>query len=332
MAIEIVVGLPSLSNGPLLHRVSAMQVPVLVSANAFSRWRTRGGCREWHGWRTGTLANAEGLASVDLDSAGFVLAVRERGIPWTIDDYIDLAGRFPFRRFASLDLCCEAEIAHDRDAVLDRIARTVQLNRACHARAVDAGIDRAFMPVLQGRRPEDYLRSWDGIAHLVRSGQMVGVGSLCRRHVGGSDGLVAVIDRLDRMLPQDVRLHGFGVKGTALSLLAGFGDRVASIDSQAYGIAARREAYAAGRPKTQQLVARHMVRWTARQFDRRERSAPLQTMLDLDVSDPMPTDPWERALARARAEIRSLIADGEIDHAQITAGWVAEWAADMIAA
>ena len=248
MAIEIVVGLPHLSRGPLLDRARAMQVPVLVSANAFSRWKRRDGCRIWSGWRTGTLANAHDLVSLDLDSAGFVLAVKERGIPWSIDDYIGLAASFPFRRFASLDLCCEAEIARDRDEVLDRIARTIRLNRACHARATEAGIACAFKPVLQGRRPDDYLRSWDGIAHLVRPGQVVGVGSLCRRHVGGPEGLIAVIDRLDRKLPRDVRLHGFGVEGTALSFLASFGDRVASIDSQAYGIAARREAHAAGRP------------------------------------------------------------------------------------
>lgn len=155
---------------------------------------------------------------------------------------------------------CSAGIAHDRAEVLDRIARTIQLNRACHVRAADAGIAHAFMPVIQGRRPEDYLRCWDGIAHLAGPGQVVGVGSLCRRQVGGAEGLVAVIDRLDRTLPTGVRLHGFGVKGTALSLLASFGARVASIDSQAYGIAARREAHAARRSKTGRLVAAHMQR------------------------------------------------------------------------
>lgn len=331
MAIEIVVGLPSLSSGPLLDRAKAMQVPVLVSANAFSRWKRREGVREWSGWRTGTLANAHGLASIDLDSAGFVLAVKERGIPWSVDDYIALAASFPFRRFASLDLCVEPEIADDCDEVLDRIARTVRLNRACHVRAVDAGIAGAFMPVLQGRRPEDYLRCWDGIAHLVRPGQVVGVGSLCRRHVGGPEGLVAVIDRLDRSLPRDVRLHGFGVKGTALSLLASFGDRVASIDSQAYGIAARREAHVAGRSKTGRMVAAHMQRWTERQWARRAHRLPTQTMLDLNVVEPSLADPWEQALAHARAEIRAIVEDGEIAHDQITTGWIAEWAADTMA-
>ncbi|MET3436028.1 hypothetical protein [Sphingomonas sp. 1185] len=332
MTIEIVVGLPHLSKGPLLDQARAMQVPVLVSANAFSRWKRRHGCREWCGWRTRTLANTHGLASVDLDSAGFVLAVKERGIPWTVDDYIRLAGSFKFRRFASLDLCCEAEIAHNRAEVLDRVARTIQLNRACHAQAVDAGLASTFMPVLQGRVPDDYLRSWEGIAHLVRPGQVIGVGSLCRRHVTGVDGLIAVIDRLDRLLPADVRLHGFGVKGTALSLLAGFGGRVASIDSQAYGIAARREAYDTCRSKTGSMVARHMRQWTTRQHARATRRLPVQGLLDLPASEPQSNDPWQRALCDARSDIRALIVDGEIAYDQITDGWIEQWAAESIAA
>ncbi len=50
----------------------------------------------------------------------------------------------------------------------------------------------------------------------------------------------------------------------------------------------------------------------------------------LDVAEPVPSDPWEQALATAQEEIRTLIADGEIAHDQITARWVAEWAAASI--
>lgn len=57
---------------------------------------------------------------------------------------------------------------------------------------------------------------------------------------------------------------------------------------------------------------------------------PAQTSLFLDVAEPVPADPWERALATAQEEIRTLIAAGEIAHDQITAGWVAEWAAASI--
>lgn len=331
MPIEVIVGLPALSEGPLLARARTMQVPVLVSANSFSRWVRRDGCREWRGWRLGRLANAHGLLSVDLDSAGFVLAVRERGIPWTIDDYIGLASSCPFRRFASLDLCVEQAVAHDRDEVLDRIARTIQLNRRCHARACDAGIVHRFMPVAQGRRPEDYLHSFDAIADLLPPGQPLGVGSMCRRHIHGSEGLLAVVELLDRRLPQGVRLHLFGVKGSALPALASFGERIASIDSQAYGVAARQSALASGRSKTNRFVADHMARWTSRQFDRlNEPARPFQHMFELPAEPQLHLDPWEQALASARQQIRDLVEQGEISFRQITEGWIAEWAADLL--
>ena len=331
MAIEVIVGLPGLSEGPLLDRARAMQVPVLVSANSFSRWDRRNGTREWRGWRLGSLANAHGLASIDLDSAGFVLAVRERGIPWTIDDYIALASSHPFRRFASVDLCVEQAVAHDRDEVLDRIARTIQLNRACHIRACDAGIAHRFMPVVQGRLPEDYIRSFEAIADLIQLGQPLGVGSMCRRHLHGPEGLIAVIELLDRRLPKTLQLHLFGVKGSALPSLAAFGDRVASIDSQAYGVAARQSALMSGQSKTNRFVADHMARWTGRQLDRlREPVRAVQQMLDLPIGQPRNSDPWEQALTSARQQIRDLIEQGEIGFEQITEAWVVEWAADLL--
>ncbi len=333
MAIEIIVGLPALSEGPLLQRARAMQVPVLISANSFSRWVKHDGWREWRGWKLGSLANAKGLRSLDLDSAGFTLAVLERGIPWTVEAYIALAASYPFRRFASLDHCVEEAVAHDREEVLDRIARTIRLNIECHARAVDAGIAHAFMPVIQGRRPEDYLRSLNGIAHLLKPGTVIGVGSTCRRPVHGPEGLIAVYDCLDRHLPSGIRLHGFGNKGPALRRLAAFGDRIISVDSSAFGIAARQEALRSGQSKTNVMVADHMTRWVRQQTRRlQEPPIPVQASLDLPVAAHAGTiDPWEAAVAAARDQIRSMIMDGEIAHNQITETWIAEWAADLIA-
>jgi len=188
-----------------------------------------------------------------------------RGLPWTADDYIELAASYPFRRFASLDLCTEAEIARDRDEVLDRISRTVALNHACHARAADRGIDARFMPVIQGRHPDDYLRCLEGIAGILRPGLVVRVGSMCRRALSGSDGLLAVLSRLDRVADPALRFHLFGVKGTALRHLRPLAHRVTSLDSYAYSLAARIEAWREGFSKTDEFVAGHMERWQRRQ-------------------------------------------------------------------
>lgn len=334
MPIEIIVGLPNLSEGPLLARARSMQVPVLISANCLSRWVKRDGWREWRGWRLGPLANARGLRSIDLDSAGFVLASKLRGIPWTVEDYVDgLAAAYPWRRWASLDHCVEEEIARDREEVLDRIARTVRLNIECHARAVDAGITSTFMPVIQGRHPEDFLRCIDGIAHLLRPDMVVGVGSTCRRPAHGAEGLLAVFSLLDQRLPASIFLHGFGIKGSSLSHLRGLEHRIVSCDSQAFGIQARRAAFEAGLRKSNRFVADHMEDWTHRQHERLARPAmAFQSTLPL----PQPARPaascWEAAIAGAREQIRTLIEQGEISHDQITDAWIAEWAADLLEA
>ena len=330
--IEIIVGLPGLSEGPLLARARALQLPVLISANSLSRWRQCDGGREWAGWRLRQLANAHGLASIMLDSAGFVLASRYRGLPWTVEDYVEgLAAAYPWRLWASLDHCVEPEIARDREEVLDRIARTVRLNIECHARALDAGIVSNFMPVLQGRRPGDYVRCLDGIAQILRPGQTVAIGSTCRRAVHGEDGLLAVFETLDRHLDSTHPLHGFGIKGPALSHLRAFEHRKITVDSSAFSYAARMSALFDGHAKTNHFVADHMERWTERQYARLARPRNgFQSSLPLPLpAEPLPTG-WEAAVAAAREEIRALVMDGEISHDQITDAWIAEWAADLL--
>ena len=161
-----------------------------------------------------------------------------------------LAASYPFRRIAAADYCCEHQIARDRDEVLDRISRTVATNRECRERATDLGIIERLMPVLQGRRPEDYSRCAEALHLSMLPGTVVGIGSMCRRDIHGPEGLIAVVRHLDSVLPTGIRLHLFGVKGSALPWLLPFAHRVASIDSQAWGTAARREAHRTGRSKT----------------------------------------------------------------------------------
>ena len=331
MTIEIVVGLPHLNNGPILARAKLMQQPMLISANCLSKWRDRAGWRSWEGWRHEQLANATGLRSLDLDSAGYVLASRYGGFPWSIADYMALAASYPFRRIAAADYCCEHQIAGDRDEVLDRISRTVATNRECWERAADLGIIERLMPVLQGRTPKDYGRCAEALHLSMLPGTVVGVGSMCRRDIHGPEGLIAVVSYLDRVLPIGVRLHLFGVKGSALPWLLPFAQRVASIDSQAWGTAARREAHRTGKSKTDAFAADHMERWTIVQLDRL-LEPPCHAQPTAPTPLPTPSaDPWEQAIARARAEVRDLIASGDLSHDEITASWIETWAADLYA-
>ncbi len=331
MTIEIVVGLPHLNNGPILERAKLMHQPMLISANCLSKWRDRGGWRSWEGWRHRQLGNATGLRSLDLDSAGYVLTSRYGGMPWSIGDYMALAASYPFRRIAAADYCCEQEIARDRDEVRDRISRTIATNRECRERAADFGIIDRLMPVLQGRTPEDYETCAEGLHRSMMPGTVVGIGSMCRRGIHGPEGLIAVVSHLDRVLPIGVRLHLFGVKGTALPWLLPFSQRVVSIDSQAWGTAARREAHRTAKSKTDIFAADHMERWTIAQLARLREQPRYAAEIAIHPEPSPSTDPWERAIAQARTEARDLIESGDLSHDEITAGWIETWAADLYA-
>lgn len=225
--------------------------PILVSANAF-----------WRGGRFGLPNGAVfGDADVALDSAGFVAMFRYWGYRWTLGDYVRLAGRMRPTWWAAPDYCCEPEIAGNRAEVLERVTRTAFKLDWARQVADDLGVPPP-MPVLQGWFPDDYLRCADMIPDLPA---LVGVGSVCRRALTGPAGILRVITQLEKELPPHVRLHLFGVKGSAISALAGH-PRIFSIDSQAWDFAARRERQANGEPScTIAYRSRYMRNWYAAQ-------------------------------------------------------------------
>lgn len=95
------------------------------------------------------------------------------------------------------------------------------------------------LPVLQGYWPDEYLRCLELYGPLVRPGMWVGVGSVCKRN-SDVEGIEQVLVTLHRARP-DLKLHGFGVKTTALesSLVR---ESLYSADSMAWSDAARNQA------------------------------------------------------------------------------------------
>ena len=197
---------------------------MLVSANVFWRFgRFR---------RPGSELFARG--DVALDSAGFVAMSKWGGYPWSVADYVSLAGSYPWSWWASMDFCCEPQIAHDRKTVQARIKLTADYLSHCRLEAARQGVSDP-MPVLQGWLPEDYIDCANRMGALP---PLIGIGSVCRRQIAGPNGLAAVIGALNAGLPARVRFHLFGVKGNALAEL-GPCDRIASIDSMAWDFDAR---------------------------------------------------------------------------------------------
>lgn len=329
MTIEIIVGLPHLNNGPILDRVAQLRQPALISANCLSRWSSQRGSREWTGWRMGQLANAHRLAALHLDSAGFVATSRYGAFPWTVANYVALAASYPFAWWASADYCVEAEIASHRDQVIERLSRTIAANRECRRYADDHGILSTMMPVIQGRRPCDYERCADGLWGMIERAPLLGVGSMCRREVTGPEGLIAVVEHLDRILPQAVELHLFGVKGPAIPYLLPFGKRIRSIDSQAYGTSARHEALKRQISKSDHFVADHLEAWLTAQARRLRQKPQMLPITSQQSPNAVPKNSWEAAIMAARREIETLIEQGDIDHDAIIEPWIETWAADI---
>lgn len=99
--------------------------------------------------------------------------------------------------------------------------------------------DRVYiMPVLQGYTVDDYLRHLEMYGDRLAYGAYVGVGSVCKRNT--DIGSVELILRAIKRRRPDLRLHGFGLKTTALSSGV-VQECLESADSMAWSFAARRQ-------------------------------------------------------------------------------------------
>ena len=232
------IGLPSLRDDALWRAARRLHAPVLVSANALSVWRADPmGLRHWDRFSSRSLHLVH-EHSVYLDSGGFVVAARYRGFAWTVRSYMALCAAAPWIWCAMMDACCGQEIAADENAVLDRSSMTVRLHYKCRREAMHLGIEQQMTPVLQGRRIDHYLRCADRMPGLG-SYRLVGIASMRRREVGGEEGVLRIADQLDRTFAGSaMHFHLFGIKTEAARLLRGH-PRLRSVDTQAYGTAAR---------------------------------------------------------------------------------------------
>jgi hypothetical protein len=255
------IGVP-LPGGRLVRAVRERGYPALFSANAFARQYPLGHDRAGE-FRSFRFPDAELFDGVDaaLDSSGFVAASRYGDYRWSISDYFDLVASRPWAWYAAMDYCVEPAIASDRPLRLLRIAATAQLLGRCRSEARRRQLP-APLPVLQGWTRDEYALCAEWLP-LDEWPALIGVGSMCRRHALGPDGVVAIVEALDALLPSHCRLHLFGVKSSALALVAHH-PRVASTDSMAWDVQARAERRTG---RTADFRALHMERWLTKQRD-----------------------------------------------------------------
>lgn len=93
-----------------------------------------------------------------------------------------------------------------------------------------------IMPVLQGYRPEEYARHVEMYGERLLDGDWVGVGSVCKRNAEPLS-IIAILQAI-RDVRGDLRLHGFGVKITAMRVDV-IREWFYSADSMAWSFAAR---------------------------------------------------------------------------------------------
>jgi hypothetical protein len=176
---------------------------------------------------------------VILDSGAFTELSLHGCYRQSVDDYVQeiqhVGTIMPIEVVVAQDYMCEAfiltktglAIADHQRLTIERYDRLTQ-----HSLAVP------ILPVLQGYAPRDYVRHLEMYQGRLGSGQWVGVGSVCKRNGSPAD-IRNVLSAIKARRP-DLRLHGFGIKRTALadpSIRA----MLYSADSMAWSYSARKQ-------------------------------------------------------------------------------------------
>ena len=149
-----------------------------------------------------------------MDSGAFSKVNKYGGYPNEPEEYAEQVNRWSrcgqMVAAVSEDYMCEA-------FVLERTGKTLPEHQALTVERYER-IRRAarpyVMPVLQGFEPHEYVRHLRHYGKLITDGMWVGVGSVCKRN-GNPTAIESVLLAILRERP-DLRLHGFGIKLTAL--------------------------------------------------------------------------------------------------------------------
>lgn len=254
------VGMPLVS-GQLLEYGIASGLPLMFSANAFARTNPD---KEFVGFNLAAASALPVELDAFLDSAGFVAASHFGDFRWSIDEYLDLAAARPWTHYSAMDYCVEPQVAPDAATRRLRVDATIARYFQCANRAAQRGLPQPSA-VIQGYYADEYARCAEAL-QLPADAALVGVGSVCRRHLHGPDGVLAIMEAVDAALPWGVKVHLYGLKGSALpQLLNEFPNRIGSTDSMAWDLGVRR-ACPVGR--TQAMRAKAMVDWHAREMQR----------------------------------------------------------------
>lgn len=180
-----------------------------------------------------------GVGDWMMDSGAFSTIHQHGGFPHTPEAYAAQIRKWSSTGnmlcAVSQDFMCEPHMVA-RTGLNVFAHQVLTVGRYLQLKACDtAGV--YILPVLQGYAPADYATHVAMYGDLLGPGAWVGVGSVCKRN-GDPAAILAVLSAIKAVRP-DLRLHGFGLKKTALSsptILA----MLHSADSMAWSLNARK--------------------------------------------------------------------------------------------
>lgn len=175
-----------------------------------------------------------------MDSGAFTQILKHGGYTEGVEEYAEQVRRWSSNgtllAAVAQDYMCEAHMLKITGMTIPDHQR-LTVERYDALLTCDVG-GVYILPVLQGYDPDDYVRHVAMYGDRLAPGAWVGVGSVCKRN-GNPAAIVRVLQAIKNVRP-DLRLHGFGLKSTALS-----SPHITALlhtsDSMAWSFAARRE-------------------------------------------------------------------------------------------
>lgn len=206
-----------------------------------------------------------------MDSGAFTEISTHGHYRHSVDEYAEQirrwAGNGNLLAAVSQDWMCEPWIVQ-RTGLSVAEHQRLTIERYDALLACDTGV--YILPVLQGYEPAEYVEHVRLYGDRLAFGAWVGVGSICKRN-GDPSAIFRVLYAIKQERP-DLRLHGFGLKTTALASPF-ITDLLHTADSMAWSFAARK----AGRNGNDWREAMRWASAIVSGFNYR----PTQRMLDL---------------------------------------------------
>lgn len=175
-----------------------------------------------------------------MDSGAFTTILTHGGYPEGVEVYAAEIKRWSkngnLLAAVAQDYMCEAHMLKITGMTIDQHQR-LTIERYDALMQCDVG-GVYIMPVLQGYAPEDYVRHIEMYGDRLKHGAWVGVGSVCKRN-GDPRAIERVLMAIKAVRP-DLRLHGFGLKSTALSSWI-VRELLHTADSMAWSFSARKQ-------------------------------------------------------------------------------------------